>query len=624
MFVSVEALINASTWVEHTHDVISQAEYLSKLMVDMETGQRGFMLTGNDSFLEPFNNGKLKFDEAVAAVTQLVSDNPAQVARFDQVKALKEKWLKNAGEYEINLKRRVDSGETNIVALKNVLEGRAEDGSAQSADHQSGKSIMDSTRTVIDQIIAAEQALLTIRSNDNQTTAAIAINVALWGTIASVLLGIIVIVVITSSLMKQLGAEPVLLKEISNKVRLGDLSVVFSQAVINKTGTLANAFYNMVENLKYKSDIVEKMADGDFSIEIKQASDVDALGCSLLTLRDSMNTVLLQVNAAVEQVASGGGQVSNSSQALSQGAAEQASSLEEISSSINEIASQSRQNAENADQANSLAKQATVNAENGNKQMQELVASMQKINVSSDAIKKVVKVIDDIAFQINLLALNANVEAARAGKYGKGFAVVADEVRNLAVKSATSVKETTSMVEESIRNIDVGNAAAAITAKQLEEIVSGASRVADLVEEIAAASKEQAQSINQINTGLEQVDSVTQSNTANAEESASAAEELSSQAQQLKAMVVKFKLADIHTTSASNNTNIVSQAMLQQLVQEQIRKMQSDEQKYRTKEAAKPTVTLPPAASRQKTAIHKPVVNPKEIINLEDNDFGKF
>jgi methyl-accepting chemotaxis protein len=163
---------------------------------------------------------------------------------------------------------------------------------------------------------------------------------------------------------------------------------------------------------------------------------------------------------------------------------------------------------------------------------------MEKINESSDEIKKVVKVIDDIAFQINLLALNANVEAARAGKYGKGFAVVADEVRNLAVRSAAAVKGTTEMVDETVRNIGIGNELAAATAQQLEEM--------------SIASKEQAEGVEQINSGLGQIDQVTQGNTASAEETASAAEELASQAQELRSILSRFKLSSSSPTSPTS------------------------------------------------------------------------
>jgi methyl-accepting chemotaxis protein len=183
---------------------------------------------------------------------------------------------------------------------------------------------------------------------------------------------------------------------------------------------------------------------------------------------------------------------------------------------------------------------------------------MGRINKSAGEIKKVVKVIDDIAFQINLLALNANVEAARAGKFGKGFAVVADEVRNLAVKSAESVKETTRMVEDAIHAIEQGSTAAGETGKQLEAITAGAGKVADLLGEIALASKEQAQAIEQVNSGIEQIEQVTQANTASAEESAAAAEELASQAQQLRGMVARFKLDGSGSAATAGRSAISS------------------------------------------------------------------
>jgi methyl-accepting chemotaxis protein len=358
--------------------------------------------------------------------------------------------------------------------------------------------------------------------------------------VVSIILGVLLAFIIARGIV-----NPVV-KGVSfaGEVAAGDLEATVEVNQKDEIGQLAAALNEMVESLKYKAGLLQRVANGDLTIDVELASQKDGLGKSLLTMKDSLNEVLGQVNTGVDQFVSGSDQVSQASQSLSQGATEQASSLEEISSSINEINSQSKQNAENATEANALAKKATEDATNGNDQMKDLMSSMEKINASSDEIKKVVKVIDDIAFQINLLALNANVEAARAGKYGKGFAVVAEEVRNLAVRSADAVQETTTMVEESLKNIEEGNRSAENTAKQLDEIVTGVTKVAQFLEEIAQASKEQAQAIDQITEGLDQIDQVTQSNTASAEESASAAEELASQAQQIKAMVARFKLLD--------------------------------------------------------------------------------
>ena len=241
-----------------------------------------------------------------------------------------------------------------------------------------------------------------------------------------------------------------------------------------------------------------------------------------------------------KQVTSASGQVSSASQSLAEGATEQAAGLEETSSSLEEMASMTRQNADNAQQANVLASEARQSADTGSEAMSRMNAAIQEIQKSSGETAKIIKVIDEIAFQTNLLALNAAVEAARAGEAGKGFAVVAEEVRNLAMRSAEAAKNTAGMIEESVKNSKHGVEIADEVGKILDEIVQSIGKTTDLVSEIAAASSEQAQGIDQVNTAVAQMDKVTQQNAANAEESASASEELSSQAESMNDVVAQL------------------------------------------------------------------------------------
>ncbi|MHC4662721.1 MAG: methyl-accepting chemotaxis protein [Planctomycetota bacterium] len=301
----------------------------------------------------------------------------------------------------------------------------------------------------------------------------------------------------------------------------------------------------IVDPISEASIALKKVAERDLSARLVGDYDGD-----LIEFRDNLNLAvenldgaLMQVSQAVEQVTSASNQIASGSQALAEGSNEQASSLEEVSSSLEEMAAMTKQNADNANQAKTLAGTARGSAEQGNEAMNRMTDAIDKIKGSANQTAKIIKTIDEIAFQTNLLALNAAVEAARAGEAGKGFAVVAEEVRNLAMRSADAAKNTADLIEESVKNSEGGVRITEDVAKTLGEIVDSATKVNDLVAEIAAASSEQAQGIDQVNTAVAQMNKVTQQNAANSEESASAAEELNSQAEELAGMVGTFSLS---------------------------------------------------------------------------------
>ena len=243
------------------------------------------------------------------------------------------------------------------------------------------------------------------------------------------------------------------------------------------------------------------------------------------------------LNEGADQVAAASGQVSSASQSLAEGASEQAAAIEETSSSLDEISSMTKQNAENAGQANILTEETRQIVGSANESMAEMVSSMKEINSASEETSKIIKTIDEIAFQTNLLALNAAVEAARAGEAGSGFAVVADEVRNLAMRAAEAAKSTAGLIEETTKKVRAGSSLVERTNEEFGRVGQSARKVAELVSEIAAASRQQSEGIDQVTQAAADMDKVTQENAANAEESASSSEEMNAQAEQMKRMV---------------------------------------------------------------------------------------
>ena len=340
------------------------------------------------------------------------------------------------------------------------------------------------------------------------------------------------------------------LERVAQEISGGNVKNEITYESKDELGVLADSFRRtctaltaVIGDLSY---LMDEMARGNFDIRTRAeeyyVNDFKPILLSIREMNRNLSGTLIRINEASEQVASGSDQVSSGAQGLSQGATEQASAVEQLAASIAEISDQVKKTSENAKLASEQVENAGADLTLSNQKMQEMIGAMSEISERSGEIGKIIKTIEDIAFQTNILALNAAVEAARAGSAGKGFAVVADEVRNLASKSAEAAKNTTVLIEGSMQAVENGTRIADSTAKALLSTVESTKNAVELVSKITLAAEQQANSIQEINQGVDQISSVVQTNSATAQESAAASEELSGQSQMLKELTGRFRL----------------------------------------------------------------------------------
>ncbi len=384
-------------------------------------------------------------------------------------------------------------------------------------------------------------------------------NEFLSGVYYSLIISVVIIIVVCgiAAVVARISANKIANPIVSCSERIVKLSegdLTSGVPVVNsrdETKKLADATATVVSELnnifKDIERILEEISKGNLAVDSRQnqhyyVGDYSHLIEYIGFIKERLSDTMCQISTAGEQVSAGADQVSFGAQSLSQGATEQAASIEELAATIDLIAEQIKENASQAETASNK-----TNAAGGELQvvmscMNDLVSAMNDISRSSDETKKIIKTIEDIAFQTNILSLNAAVEAARAGAAGKGFAVVADEVRNLAGKSAEAAQNTTALIESTVATIEKGTSLVDEVAEKMNSVATAAGAVAEINEKISAASRDTADSITQITVGVEQISEVVQSNSATAEESAAASEELSGQANMLKDLISQFKL----------------------------------------------------------------------------------
>ena len=365
-----------------------------------------------------------------------------------------------------------------------------------------------------------------------------------------VLCGVVLLTLITNLLIRSSLKPLQMMAKVGNQVADGNLNVEIQYKRQDEIGTIAQAFSKVMQQIKsIMQDLNEKLSSvshGNFRVDLSDESlykgDYRPLLLSLRDITTDLSNTMEEIKRSASEVNSGAEQVSNGAQSLSQGSTEQASSIEELSATMSEISDKIKSTAEQSLEANKLSLSSVEAVELSNQKMEEMSMAMKEITEKSNEIGKIIKTIDDIAFQTNILSLNAAIEAARAGAAGKGFAVVADEVGNLAQKSAKAAQNTSDLIEETMDAVSRGARITEETAASMDLVKTKAEGITNIISKISDASEDEARGIVQLSSGLDQISSVVQSNTATAEQSAAASEELSGQANVLQDLVSKFQL----------------------------------------------------------------------------------
>lgn len=485
LYMSFDRVTAVSKLNVHSYKVVDNLRTVTENLINMETGIRGFALTGKQDILQPFSEGDEAFRHGVSELLTLTSDNQSQQNKFLKISQLEDEWKNSFALPLIQNRNEVTKGSFNMDSFISGLE------------HNSGKAQMDRIRDVINEALRDEYSIMSERQArlaDERFKTRMMIVIGLLAAAVTALLA----------------------------------GTLLSRSILNP--------------LKHAVNTADTIASGDLTsvITIDRMDETGKLLVALDNMQQRLKSLVTEIKITASSVDLAAGEIEQGNMELSSRTEEQAAALQQTAASMEQLTMTVRNNTEIAEHTAMSARKTEELAREGESAVGEMSETMQKISANALKIKEITSVIEGIAFQTNILALNAAVEAARAGEHGRGFAVVATEVRNLAQRSASASKEIGSLIENAVDNVDNGVSVASKTAETILRAATNVASLAQSMDSLSMASVEQMQGIMQISTAVTQMDGVTQGNAALVEQSAAASQSLSEQSRSLKQMTDNF------------------------------------------------------------------------------------
>jgi methyl-accepting chemotaxis protein len=547
-------LTETADMVAHTHQVLEHLQAVLSDVKDAETGQRGYIITGAEKYLDPFHAGQGAISQDIKALRDLTRDNLNQQRRLDVLEPLISGKDGKFAELQETIDARRDTAKGFAAALQIVLTDR-------------GKRVMDDIRKTIGEMRSEENALLTARSDTAQASARNTTLTVIFGTFAAVM----VLAVAGFTITRNIAGPLRDLTAMADRITVGDLNVKISATTrTDEVGMLARTFGRMTESLRAMAGAAEQIAAGDLRSTIIPQSPGDVLGNAFARMAQNLRDQIHGLVEGANVLGAAASEIVASTTQLASSATESAAAVSETTTTVEEVRHTAQVASQKAKHVSESAQKAAQISQSGRKftedvgtgmtrirqQMDAIAASMGRLSEQSQTIGQIIATVEDLAAQSNLLAVNAAIEAAKAGEHGKGFGVVAQEVKSLAEQSRQATtqvrtilndiqKATTTAVlatEQGSKVVDAGTRQTEVAGESIQALAGSVTEAAQAAMQIAASSQQQLVGVDQVAAAMESIKQASTQNVASAAQLANAARNLSDLGHRLKQLVERYKV----------------------------------------------------------------------------------